>query len=140
MKIHGTKEDQEEIEKKENDESKKLEEEVNEENNNSENTDDSATNKVNIENPSDFEEAVKERNKDADTLSQINKEVLEELEKSESESTSSFMKYGIAFGALISFSILAYFVNKNKKSEVVEKEPNNDAEEAKQANNSIFGD
>ncbi len=142
MKIHETEEERKEREKKELEESEKLAEEINdenEENNNSENTDDSATNKVNIENPSDFEEAVKQRNKDADTLSEINKEVLEELEKSENESTSNFMKYGIAFGALISFSIIAYLVNKNKKVEVVEKEPVNDVQESKSANSSIFG-
>ena len=81
-------------------------------------------NDVNINDQKSFEEAVKKRNEEANILKELNQSALEELEKAEDSSESTFAPYAIVIGTIVSLSLLTYFINKKNKNTT--KESTND--------------
>ncbi len=106
--------------KKENNENEnnKEENEINDENENNEQNDDNSQegNEINVDNTNSFKKAVEQRNQDANILKELNQSALEELEKAEDNTQSTFAPYAIVIGTIVSLSLLTYFMNRNKKT------------------------
>ncbi len=106
--------------KKENKENENNQEEneINDENENNEQNDDNSQNDngINVDNTNTFKKAVEQRNQDANILKELNQSALEELEKAEDTTQSTFAPYAIVIGTIVSLSLLTYFMNRNKKT------------------------
>ncbi len=107
-------------------ENNKEENEINDENENNEQNDDNSqeVNEINVDNTNSFKKAVDERNQEANILKELNQSALQELEKAEDNTQSTFAPYAIVIGTIVSLSLLTYFMNKKNKNTT--KESNND--------------
>ncbi len=100
--------------------------EINDENENNEQNDDNSqeVNEINVDNTNSFKKAVDERNQEANILKELNQSALQELEKAEDNTQSTFAPYAIVIGTIVSLSLLTYFMNKKNKNTT--KDSNND--------------
>ncbi len=105
--------------KKENNENENNQvNEINDENENNEQNDDNSQNdnEINVDNTNTFKKAVNERNEEANILKELNQSALQELEKAEDNTQSTFAPYAIVIGTIVSLSLLTYFMNRNKST------------------------
>ena len=112
-------------EKKETIDDSKIEEnKIDDSNIDDSNIDENDQNEVKINDPKSFKESVEKRNEEANILKELNQSALEELEKAEDSSESTFAPYAIVIGTIVSLSLLTYFINKKNKNTT--KESTND--------------
>ncbi len=99
-------------------ENNKEENEINDENENNEQNDDNSqeSNEINVDNTNSFKKAVDERNEEANILKELNQSALQELEKAEDNTQSTFAPYAIVIGTIVSLSLLTYFMNRSKST------------------------
>ncbi len=105
--------------------------EIIDENKNNEQSNDSSQNdnEINVNNTNTFKEAVEQRNQDANILKELNQSALQELEKAEDNTQSTFAPYAIVIGTIVSLSLLTYFMNRSKSTTKETKDDKNSDEQ-----------